>query len=231
MSSVQKILSNMNQKTKYCVYGWIRKAEEELQLGYFPIVLSKLCVLYYKEEMFSIIGSDIQRSDDLRRITKKCIHGFLNNSYGSVVIDSNSNHTYQWDIKIHRDSEIHGPPIRRGGVMIGISTSLVPNKYIHWYENEPNVSNAFSYILRSTMKYRDKQYTWWKEQGITYKTGDVISFILNLSEREISVKLNHEDHGIMFKDIARSADIKYRLIVSLSDPNNSVELINFKVLS
>ena len=40
LMSFLKKLSKIDDKTKYGVHGWIRKAEKELQLGHIPLMIS-----------------------------------------------------------------------------------------------------------------------------------------------------------------------------------------------
>ena len=58
--SIASKLNKVDDRTKYGVFGWIRKAEQELSLPYFPIMLKLIVVLY----------SDNNEYFDKKRITK-----------------------------------------------------------------------------------------------------------------------------------------------------------------
>ena len=92
MTSLLKRLSEIDDKSKNGVYGWIRKAEEELQLGYIPLMISSICILYYYEdEIFEIASKDVKLSKDGKSIIKIAAHcDFCNMNFGKVEIISNT---------------------------------------------------------------------------------------------------------------------------------------------
>ena len=101
MAAFLKKLSKIDERTKYGVYGWMRQAEKELQLGYIPLMIQSICLLYfYEEQMFDIIGKDIKVSKNKKCITKINECGWTNNSYGITEIESNT--FYGIPLMIHR---------------------------------------------------------------------------------------------------------------------------------
>ena len=62
---------------------------------------------------------------------------------------------------------------------------------------------------------------------MSFKSGDSISFILDLSKAEIKIILNGVDKGVLMTNIAKGDDIKYRFMVSMLDQTSSVELLRF----
>ena len=90
MASFLKKLSKIDTRTKYGVYGWIRQAEQELQLRHVPLMISSICILYYhKDEIFDIVSKDVKLSMDGKSITKLCT-GCKNTNYGINKIASNT---------------------------------------------------------------------------------------------------------------------------------------------
>ena len=45
MSTFRKI-REIDDKSKYGVYGWIRRAEQELELPHIPQIITSICILY-----------------------------------------------------------------------------------------------------------------------------------------------------------------------------------------
>ena len=81
--SLLKKLQKIDDQTKYAVYGWLRKAEEELNLNHIPLMISSICILYYHmEEIFQLIPYHIKLSDDNKCITKLSTFGWGNTCYG-----------------------------------------------------------------------------------------------------------------------------------------------------
>eukprot|EP01084_Bolivina_argentea_P033901 62690_1 len=117
-----KGLSKIDNKTKYTVCGWIRNNEQTLKLNHIPLLISSICILYFRDdEIFALIGTKVKLSNN-----KKCIEKIANEddyhncSYGINEISSKDNIVCQWDLKINKisgstDSNTHN-------VMIGISS-------------------------------------------------------------------------------------------------------------
>ena len=71
MASCWRKLSKIDRRTKYAVYGWIRKAEQELQLSHTPLMVSSICILYYVEdEIFEQTADTVKISKRGKCITK-----------------------------------------------------------------------------------------------------------------------------------------------------------------
>eukprot|EP01084_Bolivina_argentea_P282151 482922_1 len=62
-------LSKIDTRTKYAVFGWIRNNEKLLELSHIPLLISFICILYFRDdEIFAIIGTKVKLSNN-----KKCI--------------------------------------------------------------------------------------------------------------------------------------------------------------
>ena len=71
MASLLKKLSKIDNKTKYVVYGWIRRAEDKLELGHIPMMISSICILYYhQDEIFHIVSKNVKVSKDRKSLIK-----------------------------------------------------------------------------------------------------------------------------------------------------------------
>ena len=166
MSTVLKKLSKIDDKTKFGVYGWIRKAEEELKLQHIPVMISSICILYFhKDEIFDIVGKDIKLSKDRKCIIKLSKDEWDNNCYGATEIQSDTDNIYQWDIVINK--------LRvSSGVRFGISSDTCLSgksdiQYIQWGDG-----CEYDHVSKS-WKYDNFKRFWVKQN-------DKISIILNL---------------------------------------------------
>ena len=101
MASCCKELAKIDKKTKYGVYGWIRKAEMELQLFNIPLMIANICVLYfYEEDVFHQIADSMVVSDDRKFIAKIKDSSWSNMNYGIIEIESNNRNVYRWEFEI-----------------------------------------------------------------------------------------------------------------------------------
>ena len=96
MPSCCKKLAHIDTKTKYGVYGWMRKAEVELQLSQSPLMIANICVLYlYEEDPFDQTVNSTGISHDRRLITQTTHCSKTGMNYGTIVIDSNQKISYR----------------------------------------------------------------------------------------------------------------------------------------
>ena len=97
-----KQLRNVDKRTKYAVYGWMRNKEKELRLSHTPAMISSICILYLSEdEIFGIIGKDTKLSNNKKCIIKRTT-GADNSSYGMKGIDSMLDCICKYDLKISK---------------------------------------------------------------------------------------------------------------------------------
>ena len=108
--SLLKKLSKIDNYTKYGVYGWIRQAEEELNIGHVPPIISNICILYYTEdEIFDRImnmeATNLEISKD-----KKCVKTikrteFISIAVGIIEVASTLPMEYLWHLRIKNCEE------------------------------------------------------------------------------------------------------------------------------
>ena len=215
-----KKLAKIDKRYKYAVYGWIREAEHQLQLINVPLMISSICLLYYyEEELFNILEKDIQISTDKKCITKIRNHrSWSNNSYGINTLDSDSDIVYQWDLKIMKSHSSY--------IHIGISSKIQPNLY--WRIDNTQCAGSKSYMVWEMGLSCCHSSVEWSKNGIEFGEGNIVSIILDLSKAEMRIALDGEDKGVVFRNIDKGRDIKYRLAVSLYGQDDSVRILNFK---
>lgn len=221
MSAFLKKLSNIDSKTKYSVYGWIRKAEEELKLGHIPLLISSICILYFHDDaIFDITAENIKLSKDKKCITKLLTKGWDNVCYGITKIQSNTNNIYRWDMKINK--------LIFGGVGIQIGISNI----FHANTSFDNYNAGFQYIQwgdGDVFHPSDRDWNSENDEEFWIQENDKVSIVLNLKTATMicSVDHNGEIFEIKHKNIKKSDDIIYRFGVSLFDINDSIEIIDF----
>ena len=222
MASPLKLLSKIDKRTKYAVFGWIRNSEHELNLNYVPLRISSLCVLYFREdEIFGITGQNVKVSDDGKSITKINRHCFNNNSYGIIHVSSMSDCVCRWDLKINKLSTIYG-------VIIGVSSSLCPDQKLLHHRDESSHYAMWNGVFLYDREHLIKERPPWRDiKGRCWKENDKISLVLDLVKEEIRFLVNGVDQGTVYKHVKKADDITYRLMVSMFDIGASVEILNF----
>eukprot|EP01084_Bolivina_argentea_P087304 157682_1 len=220
-----KQLSKIDNKTKYSVYGWIREAEHMHNFQHIPMMISNICVLYYREdEIFNTSSKAVKISDDKKSVTKIprliIFDNWSNNSYGIIEIPSNSSIKCQWDLKIIQ-SNIDP---NENGFVVGISSIEVPDQ-----DFEAQNGSHYGYLHDGKIfdtSVKESRGINWKQYGTFEGTIDTISIHLNMLKAEIKFVVNDIDQGIAYENIERSKDIKYKLFVSIFEAD-SIEIVNF----
>ena len=209
-----KQLKKIDKRTQYSVYGWIRNQEKTLRLRNVPSMISSVCILYFRDdEIFDVIGDDIKLSENKKSVTKiEKDRNYANNSYGIIEISSMSNLIYQWDLKIVQKK-------KADALAVGIASNQIPNKQI---ENDKDgifyVCGDHGHIFGDSI---DEQI------DAKFDTNDIVSIHLDLQKLQISFAINGEKKGSSFKKIQKASEIKYRLVVSLGNTGDCIEIINF----
>ena len=213
--SLSKILSNTDQNTQYAVYGWIRIHEKALNVGHIPVMISAICIMYYrKDDIFEIAASGIKILSNGRIITRIGKEGFgFSNVYGlhKIQTDDDNQKVYQWSLRMNKvkDDSVFGLCSK---VFLG-SASFRSWEYI--YNQNGDVDDRVN--GEYTRKYGDK-----------LKEGDILTIELDLNHSQIKYFVNGNDKGIAFKNIKRGKDIKYRLQIALCSVGSEVEIISYK---
>eukprot|EP01084_Bolivina_argentea_P104079 186397_1 len=214
MTTVLKRLSVIDDRTKYGVYGWIRKAEQELQLPHIPLMISNICILYYNYDIWNqtITNSKIKIDDKsistsnnigykyrvafgTKEISAPMInkwHLSIGNGYKSRyivigIIDSYTAHWSDWSMNGNFYNELNN-----GYGLKGIDGALFHGG------NKP--TEDYSITMGSTKGYFD--------------CGDKIEMILNLQDGILKYVINDKDKGVRIRVTKGS---KYKLCVALCE--------------
>ena len=219
-----KKLSKIDERTKYAVYGWIRKAEEELSFRHVPLVITSICILYfYEDEIFEIVSDNIKVSSD-RKILKTYplfmllgyetyASGGIN--YGSVVIPSMSDIRCQWDLRLN-DLKTLG----NRDFIIGISSRIVTHGT--FTRSNYDFGSGLHYVMK-----KENATTTETARSRRIRKGDKVSIHLDLNQSQIRFFINDKDQGTAYNNITKKKDITYRLMVMLSH-NVEIEILDFR---
>ena len=204
-----KSLSRIDKRTKYKVYGWIRTAEQELRLNYIPAMITNICILYIgDDEIFHNIGNNAKLSKNMKCLTKTSINGWSKcNFFGYLEIPSKSETICQWDVKV----------IALNHTLNQLRIGVHVKKYGYHYA----IDNR---------QFKFMRYKFFHDQHLpTFDVNDIVSVHLNLKDEygKISFSVNGGNKHIAFGEIKRGENIAYRLIVSLHNVGDSVEIVNF----
>ena len=221
MSSFLKKLSKIDDKTKYGVYGWIRKAEQELRCRHIPLMISNICVLYYyPDEIFQIVSKSVKISDDGKSVIKIANDKWWNNTnYGINEIASNTNNKYQWDFRMKH--------LEFRGVMIGIMNSkqICVDKY--FYECDAKRVTYAVYGGGKTYDAIKQEWPWGLSGRRQFKQDDKISMILDLNTSKLTFVINDKIQINAYDNVPKSDHIKYKMFVSLIHKNDCVQIMSF----
>ena len=228
MSSLFKKLSKIDDATKYGVYGWIRKAEEELNLCHIPHMISSICILYYHEDdIFDVrkMGKFVHVSDDKKCVTFKNSKRYYwqhCNLFGTINVPSTNDLHYRWDLKVHRGSNDE--------FLIGISAAY-DSFNIEEEAFEQTGPHYLFYSGYGSLIFENNTQTW-KEYGTGYGNNDKVSIELNLRRNKIKFYVNGIDQGVAYqgKVIKKDKDIYYRLLVA-GYKSGKIEIIGFQKLN
>ena len=218
-----KQLKCIGKRYKYSVFGYIRLKEKELSLCNIPQMIHYLCLQYYfhGEYFDKCIGDDAEISSD-KMITKamSTVHYFYDAVYGKLSIDSLSNCIATWTFKlVQLDTDTDGYGIR----IFLLSDELKKN----------NCSMSHYYFYNNGNSYARPKWPIISEESMSEKppkfaTGDIIKLILDTKNAMIALRKNEDDFEyVIFQNIHKGANIKYKVAICLLEKNNAIEIIDF----
>ena len=214
---LQKV-KQVEQSTKDVVFGYIKRSYNDKKI--IPELILYICLSYYYQfEIFDkeLCSKELKISGlDKNIITKtEGPHSFECNVFGKQWIDSNTNKILKWIIKhISGDKDI------------GIG--IVNNKYNINEEQDPwHNENAFMYYFNGSVHMKRTAMDGCKIQCIE---GQTIRFIVDFSKSIIKIETNDDvQNEIIYDNLERGENTKYKLIVSIYTPGNSVEFISNQI--
>ena len=207
--------------TKYAVYGWIREAENALNLDPIPVEIGMICMSYYfvEEDEFAEVGANNELSENGKVVTK-IAPGWGSCNHGKIIIESTANCICRWDLKIRA--------LTSGGMKLGIISDAIQRDYLY-----PIPEGSFYIYWNSGETFNNDKsvakYGWsWISCEQSYKQGDQVSIILDLIHGKVTFLVNGTDAKNGYENIEIGDNIQYRLLAAMHFDGDCVEILNFE---
>ena len=174
---------------------------------------------FMSSEKFSLIGSNIQSSDDKKTLSTR-ING--ESAYGSVIVDaSKPNGVLTWKIKINKIGQYTTIGVVSDKVTITNTGFTITEQSYYAYKVRQNWCWVFDHNNHSGTAHDDLSTNW--------KDKDVMTMILDTNERTITYYQNNQ-MVYEFNNIERQ---KYKFAVLLHGvaAESSITLQNFEIKS
>ena len=222
-----KLLSKIDERTKDAVRGWFREHEKMLKLRNVPMMISAICILYFrKDEIFDSFNDKyLELSKNKKCVSRNNYHNtnqrrvFFADCYGINEIQSTNKGKYEWNLRMYGDEYFR--------IYVGISSYRATA--INLYEMNDGYGYAFTAFGFKISKEGKNKLKRSDRQAFRFQGGDKISLCLNLYTRQLNIKINDDVYRqSVFDDIKQGKDIKYKLIVSLAHDNQKVQIEDFK---
>eukprot|EP01084_Bolivina_argentea_P088147 159148_1 len=205
-------LKNIDNETKYLVFGFLRISSDLLELN-MPDLITFTCLsFYYISEYFAKAGTNVEISCNETKIEKICSGHWGNISYGNIKITSHSKGIYKWYLKIIKC---------RWHIIVGIASSITP--YSSFWKG-----HQYGYWTTGK-KVSDHGNI---EYGMHFHDNDIVCMELDIQsqhQNKLTFYVNDKSQGVAFDGINFDSDQTYRLAVSIYHPTACIELIKFTV--
>lgn len=209
----------VDEPTDMLVSGYIRRfrAMFPMDIAYFdmPRPLCRICTSYYL--ILSLLADSTSvslkstRKEDGIKITQTR-HNWDNAVYGKQWISSSQKHIIQWRFRCIRG-------IHRDNIGIGI----VGNQHFQSTVRDPDAAHSYMYYGGGGRKHDGINYDG-HDAKMIFQTDDRIKLILDLSARKIIIDKNDGAEIDELPDIKTGDNIKYRLVISLCQQEEAIEL-------
>ena len=204
------------------VYGFVRTNFINIH-NHIPKEIINLCLLFYHiviREIFKHYNPDVyQLSSDALTLTN-CRIGFnYSTCYGSQCIPSLDDHSiYLWKFEILN---------RSSWIAIGIDET----KYLRKKKGQFNekIGDSKYYALWNdgdTNRWDNASIIRAEENAPEFDANDVVSMILDLSNRTLSYQKNDDEKYIAFTDITVGDEIIYCMGIYIWNNGDCVELVS-----
>lgn len=217
-----KELQNADDELKDLVFGFVRESKVHHSLDDIPSDITYLCLLYlFEPEYFDEIGNQTIVSNNKMTITKDGDdHIWNNTTYCKQSISSMTNKIISWTSKMGS----------MDAMCIGITSTTDCKSSDFSYNSSKNPDSIYYAISHAGIGFFNKDNdnaTFKGMHRISFETGDTVTFILNLFDKTVSLKVNGSDAVILWEDIKIGNDISYKFAVSLINSEDSVTLLDF----
>ena len=218
-----KQLNKIDKVTTYAAYGWIRENESKLKLKPIPAMISAICLCYFREdEIFDIINEKDTTLSSARKVIK-CIkkrtdYDSHNNNFGAIQVSSMNDLIYEWKLKIVNTNW--------DSISVGIASKIVTDKRLEY------IDDIYYYLFCcdypghgfKTCHLNDRYLKYGEESG----RGDIVIIHLDLKRAEIRLNINDKVQEVAFENVKKAEDIKYRLVVGMSNYGDCIQIVDFR---
>ena len=214
-------VKHMNEQTKYVVFGYIRKSEQELlsihdddTVYIIPELVTMTCLLFYCfPQIFEQYSDKLHLSGwDNNTITKHGEKSWNNVAYGKELIDSLCDKVFSWELKINK---FDGP----GAIAIGI----VSNEHHQDVDKDWDSSESWL-ITNGGAENIGGDFV--NDAGFHATNGDKLVLTLDMKKGSLYYRMNDDlVNQKEFKyDLTKHKDVKYRLAVSIFQDKDCVTI-------
>ena len=223
-----------NKNSKHLVFGYVRNLAHNLKIKQNSVMIQYLVCLYYHlmDQFYRAHKDMVQISKDKQTATL-LVDDFNHAIYLNEWIESTSKEVVTWTYNINK---LHDH-LYFGLVSKERETQhLDMDFYSHWCKPCYAISSDRRiYKLGVNDRgtgYRSRgiylhNYPDPKVPNLIIKTGDKVSFVLNLKNASLSCSINDKPNFLLFDNIERSLEIKWKMALNLSDAGDSVSIIGF----
>ena len=221
-----KTAKSVDQKTRDIVYGFVKRMEKSLWFRNIPTEIYELCLaFYFLPEFFDKARRDCFKiSDDKLTVTciKRCNYN-QHTIYMKKWIESTSCCIAKWRFKINDRPSM---PTSTSFTFCGLASAYSEIMLVMDFSSRaPNYSLGHG-GQRFFNRYPAEDST---TKMPTYKSGDIVTFTLDLDKNIFLCRVNESDDVVVFEDVVQKDDVKYIFVMQLAEKGNSVTLLDFNI--
>ena len=218
-------VKSIDEKTKYCVFGYIRRSQDMFPVDniYFTIptlVIHWILLYFHINEKFKVYNKQKYKLHDNDMAITKIDVTSDSTCYGTVKISSLNQSIHEWlfEITAMKNGEY---------IAIGIDETQYSRKDV----------GSINYEM-----YDTKIYALWNDgerrtcanvnladvESLKFCEGDKVSMILNLFDQTLSYSINDGELYVTHKDIVVSQDITYCMAACIQNVDSTLTLLKYE---
>ena len=225
--------SKFGNRRLYLCHGYLREAQNMIDWEHDPQIIPQLAMhliinYYWIPEYFDKISKCINVSTEQRALTMKPkVVRWNNSNFGKFEIKTCPESIHKtpivckWEFRIAKTKTSH--------FIIGIASHSNTDTSFLW--------NAISYgfcgyeqpkTLSMVNHENESRLIENNNYGTVLKQNDIVEMVFDTKHKTLSFSINDRDQGIGVENIEYGCNIIYRMAVTIGDPGDEIELINFE---